>query len=47
VVVDVLADAYSIEVGISLVGEGTVLLNDIKVEVVGPDVPITTPTMST
>jgi hypothetical protein len=47
IVVDVLPDATSIEVGISLVGQGTVWLNDIEIEVVGPNVPVTTPTMST
>jgi hypothetical protein len=47
VVVDVLPDATGINIGVSLAGQGTVWLNDIQVEVVGPDVPTTTPSEST
>jgi len=47
VVVDVLPDATGMNVGVSLAGQGTVWLNDGKLEVVGADVPTTTPTEST
>lgn len=47
VVLDILPDATSMNVGVSLAGQGTVWLNDIKVEIVGADVPTTTPTEST
>ena len=47
VVVDVPQDAINIVVGVTLVGQGTVWLNDVKIEIVGPDVPTTQPSLGT
>lgn len=46
VVVDVPQDAISMNVSVALAGQGTVWLNDVRVEIVGPDVLFTTFTMS-
>jgi hypothetical protein len=47
IVVDIPQNAASIYIGVSLVGQGTVWLNNVKVEVVGADVPTTRPSLST
>ncbi len=44
VVVDVPQDAINMNVGVALAGQGTVWLNDVKIEIVGSDVPTSTPT---